>query len=122
MDSVCFDFDGTLCEFAYPDIGEPREEMISYAIELSRGYRIIIFTCRPWFEYDVVKEWLDTHLGMFYSQLIMGKPLAVAYIDDCAIEYPKDLISVRRRFESLIDQREEHRRCADEKFKKQKNL
>lgn len=42
-----FDFDGTLCEDAYPEIGEPNMLMINYVKYLkSQGHSIILWTCR----------------------------------------------------------------------------
>lgn len=42
-----WDFDGTLCEDAYPKIGAPKKEMIEYAKSLkAQGHKIILFTCR----------------------------------------------------------------------------
>lgn len=41
------DFDGTLCVDRYPEIGEPREEMISAVLDAQRaGDRFILWTCR----------------------------------------------------------------------------
>ena len=41
------DFDGTLCENAWPEIGKPRTETIEYVKRLRKdGYKIILWTCR----------------------------------------------------------------------------
>lgn len=41
------DFDGTICDFEYPNIGKPKEG-VKEALTLLRamGYRIVIWTCR----------------------------------------------------------------------------
>ena len=44
---IAVDFDGTLCEHKYPDIGKPNEELISLLINIQKaGTRIILWTCR----------------------------------------------------------------------------
>lgn len=41
------DFDGTLCVDRYPEIGEPREDMIAAVLDAQRaGDRFILWTCR----------------------------------------------------------------------------
>lgn len=44
---IAVDFDGTLCENLYPDIGEPNEELIEYIKERQKnGDKVILWTCR----------------------------------------------------------------------------
>ena len=44
---VAVDFDGTLCENAFPEIGEPRPFVIEYVKRLAdTGAKIILHTCR----------------------------------------------------------------------------
>lgn len=44
---IAVDFDGTLCENKYPEIGEPNMEVINYIkSEQSKGGKIILWTCR----------------------------------------------------------------------------
>lgn len=44
---VAVDFDGTLCEDAFPEIGKPREKCIEYVKQLAEeGSKIILYTCR----------------------------------------------------------------------------
>lgn len=41
------DFDGTLCENAWPEIGEPKHGVIDYCRKLKAdGHRLILSTCR----------------------------------------------------------------------------
>lgn len=42
------DFDGTLCDYKWPEIGEPNTELIGYLIMMQKmmGARIILWTCR----------------------------------------------------------------------------
>lgn len=44
---VAVDFDGTLCEKAFPDIGEPKTAVVEYVKSLAAdGSKIILWTCR----------------------------------------------------------------------------
>ena len=41
------DFDGTLCENAWPEIGKPNDALINRMIELrEEGNKVILWTCR----------------------------------------------------------------------------
>jgi len=87
-DYIAVDFDGTLCEHRFPDIGEPIPEMIAYVkAQHARGTKIILHTCRdgeysraavewckemgvpvdavnenPWVEYGKKKLYADIHI------------------------------------------------------------
>lgn len=44
---VAVDFDGTLCESAFPEIGDPKQAVIDYVKQLAEeGAKIILHTCR----------------------------------------------------------------------------
>ena len=44
---IAVDFDGTLCENKWPDIGEPNTELITYLVnEQCAGAKVILWTCR----------------------------------------------------------------------------
>ena len=44
---IVIDFDGTICEHKFPDIGEPTPDVREALETLKKaGYRIIIHTCR----------------------------------------------------------------------------
>lgn len=44
---IACDFDGTLCENEFPNIGAPRDEVIdALKREVSLGSRVILWTCR----------------------------------------------------------------------------
>lgn len=44
---VAVDFDGTLCENAYPEIGAPKQDVID-AVKTYRtyGWKVVLWTCR----------------------------------------------------------------------------
>lgn len=102
------DFDGTICDHAFPGIGTVKrgaKEAISGFRRM--GYRILIYSCRtshwhydvfggdpsqPTLERDKVKEmiaFLDEH-GIEYDEIddgSRGKPLCAAYIDDRGLRF-----------------------------------
>jgi len=100
---VILDFDGTIVDFKYPDIGDLKpgaKEVIQQLKDM--GYIIKIFSCRTSTElnpelYKRVKhkmgmiEFLDKH-EIPYDEIITdsNKPIATFYIDDRAIEYNND--------------------------------
>lgn len=44
---IAVDFDGTLCDHCYPDIGQPHESLIQALIQAKRqGHKLILWTCR----------------------------------------------------------------------------
>jgi len=48
--TIAVDFDGTLCEYDFPNIGnqtKDQEELVNKLIELrSKGHKLILYTCR----------------------------------------------------------------------------
>lgn len=99
------DFDGTICDFAYPGIGQPKAG-VKEALRMFRelGYKVVIYTCRtsnfhadifgggPPMERDRVKEmiaYLAEH-EIPYDEVddgSRGKPMAAFYVDDKAIRF-----------------------------------
>ena len=97
-ETFAFDFDGTLCENVWPDIGNPRHDIINWLKELqSHGHKIILWTCREgkllvdalvWCAdfgifFDAVNDNLEEHKREFGGN--SRKILADHYIDDKAI-------------------------------------
>ena len=67
--AIAIDFDGTLCENNYPDIGEPNWNVIYQAIqEQKHGAGLILWTCREGnLLYDALKacaEW-----GLYFDAI-----------------------------------------------------
>jgi hydroxymethylpyrimidine pyrophosphatase-like HAD family hydrolase len=107
---ICCDFDGTLCHFAYPDIGPikpgAKEALLRFR-EL--GYRIIIHSCRTCLWHpdifgdkdedlfdtanrrvvQAMEKWLNEH-DIPYDEIDYGqkgKPTAQFYIDDKGVRF-----------------------------------
>lgn len=93
---VAVDFDGTLCEDAYPDIGKPKIEVINAIKEYqSYGWKIILWTCRNFEALNQAVEWckqqglefdaINTNLlevQEFFGGGDTRKVFADVYIDD----------------------------------------
>lgn len=64
MDSkiIAVDFDGTLCENAWPEIGEPRQAVIDYVRDQQRqGAKLILRTNRSGERLDEAVRWCGHH-------------------------------------------------------------
>ena len=100
---IAVDFDGTLCENAWPGIGEPRQAVIDYVQDARRnGARLILWTNRSgdklkealaWcaeqgIVFDAVNENLSEMIEKFGGDC--RKVFANEYIDDRAIPMPED--------------------------------
>ena len=92
------DFDGTLCENAWPEIGKPNYMLIQIIKALrEKGDKFILWTCRTanrldeaiaWckeqgLEFDAVNENLPEIIGQFGTE--SRKVFADVYIDDKVI-------------------------------------
>jgi len=90
--SVAFDFDGTLCENKFPQIGEPKEDMLKLLqIFYENDWDIIIWSCRSGEYKDEMEKWLYENAIPFnfinknpntYFQNDSRKIYADLYIDD----------------------------------------
>lgn len=96
--AIAIDFDGTLCEDEYPNIGKPKIEVIEKAIQEKRnGAGLILWTCREgelllkaidaaknWgIEFDAVNESLPDWIEYYKNR--PRKVGATEYWDDRAI-------------------------------------
>lgn len=58
MSIYAVDFDGTLCKHAYPEIGEPIQQVVDFVKRIkSDGNAIILWTCRSGKRVDEAVEW-----------------------------------------------------------------
>lgn len=94
---IAVDFDGTLCEDKYPEIGEPNWRVINYIKqEMGLGARVILWTCRCGEYLEEAVEWCKAK-GLIFDAVndniqglaaAMGsnsrKVFADEYIDDRA--------------------------------------
>ena len=68
------DFDGTLCENAWPEIGEPKQSIIDYCKDLHiHGHKLILWTCR---ERELLMQavaWCAEH-GLWFDAINSNLP------------------------------------------------
>lgn len=101
---IAVDFDGVLCENAFPDIGKPKYEVISLVRELiDEGHEVILWTTRVEKELEAAADWCDdrglhfcnvngpapSNLKKFKGtyQTEPRKVFADVYIDDHNLEF-----------------------------------
>lgn len=64
---IAVDFDGTLCENKWPEIGEPNLEVIEYVKrKKSQGAKIILWTCRTYRQLEEAVKWCEEQ-GMVFD-------------------------------------------------------
>ena len=103
------DFDGTLCKFAFPDVG-PIEPHVKIALETLKqaGYIIKIHSCRTatyWERPDergqhieAIVDFMIQHKLPFDNIILsMDKPIADVYIDDRAIKYENNWLEIAEK-------------------------
>ena len=92
---IAVDFDGTLCENRWPEIGRPNQEVLDYILgEQCKGAKIILWTNRLGSPLMDAIEWCDHHGIVFDAanenlpEIILAfhgdsrKVFANEYIDD----------------------------------------
>ena len=63
------DFDGTLCENKWPEIGEPNQPLIDYLIDRrASGDKLILYTMREGTKLQQAVDWCESH-GLFFDAL-----------------------------------------------------
>lgn len=103
MDKVVLvDFDGTICDFAYPEMGYPKRGVREALQKIKdMGYKIHILSCRTNTELHkypsdriqqvrMMEAYLKEHEIPYDKVLNKDKPLAHFYIDDRAIGFRDD--------------------------------
>lgn len=60
--TIAVDFDGCLCEAKWPDIGEPRQQVINELIkQQADGAKLILWTCREGHQLQAAVMWCLNH-------------------------------------------------------------
>ena len=68
------DFDGTLCEEKYPNIGRPFLDRIKYLIRLQKeGHKLVLWTCRCGEYLNEAVEWCKNH-GLVFDAINENLP------------------------------------------------
>lgn len=78
MFSMAIDFDGTLCEDRFPEIGKPKQDVIELVKRLQEaGVRTILWTCRKNDDHgmhlDNAVDWCESH-GLKFAAVNKNLP------------------------------------------------
>lgn len=118
---IAIDFDGTLCENEWPEIGDPNIELITYLKEEQKvGSKLILWTCRVGEMLKNAVEWCSKQ-GLIFDAINENLPeivksfgtdtrkiFANLYIDDHNICYMTNEcfildVNVIKKMEDLLD-------------------
>lgn len=82
--TIAVDFDGTICENRFPDIGAPREAVIAHLKERQeQGDKIILWTCREKQNLHAAVMWC-LHYGLKFDAVNDNLPEHIEeYGDNC---------------------------------------
>lgn len=94
------DLDGTVAQnTGHPDykltkpIEGARDTLRDFKKE---GWKIIVYTARPWSEYELIENWLNkNHIP--HRRIVCGKLLVKWMIDDRNLEFDGDWDKVRKK-------------------------
>lgn len=105
MKVIAVDFDGTIVENAYPEIGKPNYQLVNILIHLQKlGHTIILYTCR---DGELLQDAVNTcrHLGLVPDYVNENAPALIEqygadcrkisadiYIDDRHLGYNIDIV------------------------------
>ena len=93
--AIRVDFDGTLCVYDFPNIGQPRTKMIQLINRLANDHKIIVWTGRRKEDVPEVEKWLISH-GVKFNEIIPEKPYYMLNICDRSI--PPDFCFLLSKF------------------------
>lgn len=119
MFSMAIDFDGTLVEDKFPEIGEPKRDVIELVRRLQEaGVRTILWTCRNGDMLPPAVEWCKQQ-GLNFAAVNENLPeiqekwkgdtrkvLADYYLDDKSVSYGLPIF----RLQELVIQAEKEKR------------
>lgn len=100
--AIAIDFDGCLCEWAWPEIGAPHMDVINAAIaEQENGAALILWTCRVGGLLEAAVDWCSSY-GLEFDAVNANLPERIAaYRNDCrkvnADEYWDDQAVIARK-------------------------
>jgi len=102
---IIIDIDGTICseeDFKNREKAKPFKKTIKNINSLKKkGHKIILFSSRPWSQYDMTQEWLKKK-KLKFDNLILGKPIGDIWIDDRSIN-PSNWDLVNKKIRKTIN-------------------
>lgn len=93
---IAVDFDGTLCENAWPEIGEPRQAVINYVLDQQKqGAKLILWTNRSGRYLDDAVRWCYVN-GISFDAVNENLPEMIAYFgNDCRKVFANEYVDDR---------------------------
>lgn len=90
---IAVDFDGTLCENIWPEIGAPNHEVIKYLTEHKRnGAKIILWTCRVGDALTKAVDWCGRY-SLYFDAINANLPHMIEYFgSDCRKVFANEYI------------------------------
>jgi len=101
--TICVDFDGTIVEHAFPNIGALKAGVKEAMDRLIKKYRIKIYSyrsnaeCAGWPECNSKMAKFLEENEIPFDEISAGKELATFYIDDRGLEYKDDWEGIANR-------------------------
>lgn len=111
--TIAIDFDGTICDWAFPHCGAPKAGVKEAIDKLKDKYEIVISSCRTCAYFKdhpdtptIVQSMIDylKEHQIYYDRIDMGnegKVLAIAYIDDRAVPFKNNWREIAESLMSL---------------------
>lgn len=114
---IAVDFDGTLCENAWPDIGEPITEVFDYIKrQQEEGAQIILWTCREGQKLLDAVYWCNKR-GLYFNAINQNVPSIIeafggdcrkiyadVYIDDLSFNHRPFELRFEKSFETVLQE------------------
>lgn len=116
---IAVDFDGTLCENKFPEIGEPNKPIIDYLKKKqNEGDKLILWTCRNEEQTKVAVEWCQDQ-GLTFDAINDNLPEIVeAFGSNCRKIFANEYIDDRNRSISSCREKTEYEKWAENELKK----
>lgn len=87
---IAVDFDGTLCENKWPEIGEPNKELIAYLKKRQEaGDKLILWTCRVGEVRDAAVTW-SAEQGLVFDAVNENLPEVLPEPSDNNLKIKKE--------------------------------
>lgn len=100
---VALDFDGTIAEAKFPELGEPKKDAVYFVNQLRRmGFYIILWTCREGEHLEQIKEWCIKY-GLQYDRINEHHPKLIEFYKNDARKICADIYVDDRNVGGLPD-------------------
>ena len=111
---IAVDFDGTLCENAWPGIGAAKDAVMEYVLrQKSTGAKVILWTCRRDERLEEALAWCAAR-GLAFDAVNENLPeIVAAFGGDCRKVYADEYLDDKMKALPLKVDRRRRRRVAE---------